>query len=97
MDSGDKAHIAAFLEQEYGAAEDAVRRSDFSAAWHHLERAHILAQMELGPHVPTGGCCGWHCARGTGVEPSASLSGLRWRRLATFRAACPSATPAVRT
>ena len=50
MDNGGKARVAAFLAQEYRAAEESVRRSEFIAAWHHLERAHILAQMELGPH-----------------------------------------------
>ena len=50
MDRVSRARIAAFLAQEYSAVEDALRSSDVARAWHHLERAHILAQIDLGPH-----------------------------------------------
>lgn len=43
--------IASALAAEYRAQEDALRRGDFPLAWHHLERAHILAQTDLVPHI----------------------------------------------
>lgn len=39
------------LEAEYIAHTKAVRAGDSDAAWHHLERAHILAQSRLMPHI----------------------------------------------
>ncbi len=50
-DRGKKQTIATALAAEYRAQERAQQRSDFQLAWHHLERAHILAQTSLIPHI----------------------------------------------
>jgi len=42
--------IAAALAEEYRMGEEAARQGDVPLAWHHLGRAHILAQTRLGPH-----------------------------------------------
>jgi hypothetical protein len=42
--------IAAALAGEYRMVEEAARQGDIPLAWHHLGRAHILAQTRLGPH-----------------------------------------------
>jgi len=38
-------------EAEREAAREARKRGDASAEWHHLERAHILSQPMLRPHL----------------------------------------------
>src|SRR5918998_6283791 len=38
---------------EMATARAARARGDVAAAWHHLERAHILSQPMAGPHVRT--------------------------------------------
>ena len=38
---------------ERAAARAARRRADHKLEWHHLERAHILSQPMVGPHVRT--------------------------------------------
>lgn len=43
--------LAALLAEEYRAAEQAERAGRIAMAWHHLERAHILAQTQLWPHL----------------------------------------------
>ena len=43
--------VAAGLEREYAAARRAIDSGATAAAWHHLERAHILAQTALIPHI----------------------------------------------
>lgn len=40
----------AFLAEEYRRAADASDEQNFEEAWHHLERAHVVAQDRLGPH-----------------------------------------------
>ena len=45
----------AFLAAEYALFEEARRRGDRLAAWHHLERAHIVAQPLLGAHLLSHG------------------------------------------
>lgn len=42
--------ISAALAAEYRLQEAAAQRGDVRLAWHHLGRAHILAQMNFGPH-----------------------------------------------
>lgn len=42
--------IAAFLAREYKAARAAEDRGQIDQSWHHLERAHIVAQAWLKPH-----------------------------------------------
>lgn len=42
--------VADLLAQEYRAAQKAVEAGQIDLAWHHLERAHILAQTRLWPH-----------------------------------------------
>lgn len=42
--------ISAALAAEYRMQAAAAQRGDVPLAWHHLGRAHILAQMRLGPH-----------------------------------------------
>lgn len=43
--------IDAFLEAEYRQAAYALKAGKADHAWHHLERAHIVAQGFLGPHL----------------------------------------------
>ncbi|MCX9147689.1 DUF3703 domain-containing protein [Erythrobacter sp. WG] len=43
--------VAAAIAAEYRMVEEAARQGDVPLAWHHLGRAHILAQTRLGPHV----------------------------------------------
>ena len=50
MNRGDTDRMDDFLGAEYRMAADAVDAGDYEAAWHHLERAHIVAQLRLGPH-----------------------------------------------
>lgn len=45
----------AFLATEYALFEEARRRGDRLAAWHHLERAHIVAQPLLVSHLRSHG------------------------------------------
>lgn len=40
----------AFLAAEYRLAANAIDEQYFDKAWHHLERAHVVAQDRLGPH-----------------------------------------------
>lgn len=47
--------IAAALAAEYEAQDRAMRDGDIARAWHHLERAHILAQTALLPHLVSHG------------------------------------------
>lgn len=42
--------ITTALAAEYRMVEDAARLGDLPLAWHHLGRAHILAQTSLGAH-----------------------------------------------
>lgn len=42
--------IAAALAAEYRMQAAAAQRGDITLAWHHLGRAHILAQTQLGAH-----------------------------------------------
>lgn len=42
--------IAAALAAEYRMQAAAAKRGDVPLAWHHLGRAHILAQTRLGAH-----------------------------------------------
>jgi hypothetical protein len=44
------ARIATFLAEEYRAAETAEQAGRIQQAWHHLERAHVVAQTRLGTH-----------------------------------------------
>ena len=43
--------FAAFLAEEYHAAEKAGQSGQIEQAWHHLERGHIVSQTRLGPHM----------------------------------------------
>ncbi|MCV0386069.1 MAG: DUF3703 domain-containing protein [Nitrobacter sp.] len=43
--------LAALLAKEYRAAEEAEHARRIAMAWHHLERAHILAQTQFWPHL----------------------------------------------
>lgn len=44
-------HFAAFLAKEYHAADKAAQSGQIELAWDHLERAHIVSQTQLGPHI----------------------------------------------
>ena len=46
-----KLALADFLAAEHDAARQAFLADDIAMAWHHLERAHIIAQMRLVPHL----------------------------------------------
>lgn len=50
MDDSTRARMAAFLAEEYRAASLAEGSGSLERAWHHLERAHIVAQPLLWPH-----------------------------------------------
>ncbi|ROT94017.1 DUF3703 domain-containing protein [Altererythrobacter sp. FM1] len=50
MDSGAIPSKDAFLAEEYRRAAKASDEQNFDGAWHHLERAHVVAQDRLGPH-----------------------------------------------
>lgn len=41
---------AAFLAEEYRLANAAAKAGETDRAWHHLERAHIVAQTRAWPH-----------------------------------------------
>jgi uncharacterized protein DUF3703 len=45
--------LRAAYDAELGAAESCRRAGDLDAAFHHLERAHILGQQHVAPHVRT--------------------------------------------
>lgn len=45
-----RAIMIAFLAEEYRAASLAEDSARLERAWHHLERAHIVAQILLWPH-----------------------------------------------
>ncbi|GMM92311.1 DUF3703 domain-containing protein [Qipengyuania sp. MTN3-11] len=45
--------LAVLLAEEYRAADEAERAGRIAMAWHHLERAHILAQTRFWPHLET--------------------------------------------
>ncbi|MEM7701605.1 MAG: DUF3703 domain-containing protein [Pseudomonadota bacterium] len=51
MTDSHRARIDAFLEAEYRQAADDFDAGEADRAWHHLERAHIVAQGFLGPHL----------------------------------------------
>ncbi|MEL7706183.1 DUF3703 domain-containing protein [Citromicrobium bathyomarinum] len=50
MDSNTIPSRDAFLAEEYRRAAEASDEQNFKEAWHHLERAHVVAQDRLGPH-----------------------------------------------
>lgn len=50
MDSNTIPSRDAFLAEEYRRAAEASDDQNFEVAWHHLERAHVVAQNRLGPH-----------------------------------------------
>ena len=50
MAKNNSARIAAFLANEYNAANIVADTGLFDQAWLHLARAHIVAQTQLWPH-----------------------------------------------
>lgn len=50
MADSTRARKRAFLAEEYRAAKAAEDSGRVERAWHHLERAHIVAQTLLSPH-----------------------------------------------
>lgn len=50
MDSNTIRSRDAFLAEEYRRAAEASDEQNFEESWHHLERAHVVAQDRLGPH-----------------------------------------------
>ncbi|MGV2497657.1 DUF3703 domain-containing protein [Pelagerythrobacter aerophilus] len=50
MADSTRARMAAFLAEEYRGASVAEGSGSIERAWHHLERAHIVAQTLLWPH-----------------------------------------------
>ena len=51
MTDPNSSRISLFLEREYQDAELAEEAGNAADAWHHLERAHIVAQRSLAPHL----------------------------------------------
>lgn len=43
--------FAAFISEEYRAADKAEKSGRIERAWYHLERAHIVSQIRFGPHM----------------------------------------------
>ena len=43
--------LTALLAKEYRTADEAERAGRIAMTWHHLERAHILAQTRFWPHL----------------------------------------------
>ena len=50
MDRGAIPSRGEFLAEEYRCADKAMEEQKFEEAWHHLERAHVVAQDRLRPH-----------------------------------------------
>ena len=50
MNSNTVSSRSAFLAEEYRRATKASEEQNFEKAWHHLERAHVVAQDRFGPH-----------------------------------------------
>ncbi|KHK93397.1 DUF3703 domain-containing protein [Novosphingobium malaysiense] len=50
MDSDAVFRKDAFLTEEYLSVAKAAEEQSFEEAWHHLERAHVVAQDRFGPH-----------------------------------------------
>jgi hypothetical protein len=48
-------HVRAPLEQEISLARSLLRSGDHERAMRHLERAHVLGQRFLGPHMRVHG------------------------------------------
>ena len=53
MSNAQRGALVACWRAELVAARAARRASDNDAAWHHLERAHIVSQPLAGPHIRT--------------------------------------------
>jgi hypothetical protein len=53
MGTRGRAALREAWEGERAAARTAQTSGDAAAEWHHLERAHILSQPMVGPHVRT--------------------------------------------
>lgn len=51
MKQHNQARIDAFLKAEYREAQSSVRQGHIAEAWRHLERAHIVSQSLLWPHL----------------------------------------------
>lgn len=51
MNLGSASGHRAFLEAEYARANAAWSKGNIASAWRHLERAHIVAQTLLWPHM----------------------------------------------
>ena len=51
MSDSNQSRIKTFLQAEYRDARSAVDAGKTAEAWHHLERAHIVAQGMLVPHI----------------------------------------------
>ena len=51
MPNSNQARIVSFLRNEYRYARSATDAGNTEEAWRHLERAHIVAQGMLVPHI----------------------------------------------
>ncbi len=51
MSNSNQSRIDSFLQTEYRAARSAANTGKTEEAWRHLERAHIVAQGLLLPHL----------------------------------------------
>jgi hypothetical protein len=51
MSNSNQMRIVSFLEAEYRYARSAAEAGKTEKAWRHLERAHIVAQGMLLPHI----------------------------------------------
>ena len=50
MNSDATFQVNAFLAAEHRRSASAIDVGNIEKAWHHLERAHVVAQDRLGPH-----------------------------------------------
>lgn len=51
MNQHNRARIDAFLNAEYRKAQSSAQQGHIAEAWRHLERAHIVSQSLLWPHL----------------------------------------------
>ena len=97
MNSDAIARMDAFLAEEYHRSEAARRAGNIGSAWHHLERAHIVAQVRLDrTAAPICGCFGLPGDCRTGGRFEARSSGLSSPPWAMSRAGSRLETTVVR-
>lgn len=89
-DNAIKRAIAEALATEYRLYRAARRSGDVAAGWHHLERAHILAQTNLRAHIAShGAMLAFAIRQGDGREAAGQLVRLMLAPLGNFTGRLP--------